>query len=84
VEDLREKPVRHAKDLLNLPYEPDFWVLRAHDMFNLGFAELAAGDAYKSIMLSEAGLDYHSDLGEKVRLQFGMGTWIRDPNSVCQ
>lgn len=83
IEDLRDKLVRHALDIVSLPYEPDSWILRASDMLNLGFPELAAGDAYKSIMLSNAALDYGSNLGENARMQFGMGTWLRDPNSVC-
>jgi hypothetical protein len=49
----------------------------------LGFAELAAGDAYKSILLSEAALDFDSvGLGEKAPLQFGMDVFVRSPALV--
>lgn len=50
----------------------------------LGFAELAAGDAYKSILLSDAALQWTStELGVKARLYFGMELFIRSPDSVC-
>jgi hypothetical protein len=83
VEAQRQLLMKNTQKLLLLPYHCDNWLLRSNDLMELGFPELAAGDAYKSILLSEAALDYDSvGLGENARLQFGMDVFIRSPTSV--
>ncbi|KAH0543120.1 hypothetical protein FGG08_002546 [Glutinoglossum americanum] len=42
---------------------------------DIGYPELAVGDAYKSILLIDAALGHSSNLGWQVRLQLGMKLW---------
>lgn len=70
-------------NIIDLPYEPGHWLMRADSLLTLGFPELAVGDAYKSRLLTEAALsDQESELGEKVLLSHGMGYWLRDTKSM--
>jgi hypothetical protein len=78
VERNSKKVVNCTKEIIDAPYDPHGWYLRAAALLELGYPELAVGDSYKSTTLCDAGLDYTSILGESVRLQFGMSTWILD------
>ena len=61
-----------SKCILSQPYNPEYWLQRAGHLLNLGFPELAAGDARKASWLCADG---HRDdilsLGGKVELQPG-------------
>jgi hypothetical protein len=52
--------------------------VRAAALLSLGYPELAVGDSYKASTLCDAGFDYTSILGEKVRLYSGLSTLIMD------
>ncbi|KAI9768745.1 MAG: hypothetical protein M1840_004740 [Geoglossum simile] len=71
----------YAGRIADAPYNPENWRERAHALFDIGYPELAIGDAYKASLLVDAGLDYGSSFGEAVRLQFGMSLWYRDSSS---
>ncbi|KAH0553372.1 hypothetical protein GP486_006557, partial [Trichoglossum hirsutum] len=64
--------------IIETPYDPEIWYSRAVRLLNLGYPELAVGDAYKATLLVDAGLDYYSSLGERVRLHFGMSLWYHN------
>jgi hypothetical protein len=49
----------------------------------LGYPELEATDAYKSIMLCDFGLHYDSEIGLKVRLAVDMWLMLEDSEAVC-
>lgn len=84
VEGQQKLLLRHARELQTAPYHCDRWLLRAHDLMKLGFPELAAGDAYKSVLLSDAALSWTStSLSLSARLYFGMAIFIQHPYSVC-
>ena len=68
---------KNTRALLDLPYEPGLWLLRAQLLLGLGYPELAAGDAYKARLLVEAGMRYDTHLGMKVRLHYGMSLCLR-------
>lgn len=62
------------------------WFARSQTLLSLGFPELAVADAYKSIYLNIAALDYGNQngkgIGEKARLYFGMFLWITNLDKV--
>jgi hypothetical protein len=43
--------------LTNSPYNPAYWVARAFQFFQLGFFDLALGDAYRAMILAEVITD---------------------------
>ena len=57
-----------------MPHSPQAWLKRSYLLLALGFPKLGAADAYKAIMLCNAGLDckYQSARGEYVRLIVGL------------
>jgi hypothetical protein len=63
-----------TRTIKDIPHDPQAWAKRSDHLLALGFSELAAADAYKTIILCNAGLDYNyqSALGEYVRLIFGL------------
>ena len=67
---------KNTTAIIELPYEPGLWLLRAQLLLGLGYPELAAGDAYKARLLVEAAHHRSSHLGTKVRLQYGMCLWL--------
>ncbi|KAE9969239.1 hypothetical protein EG328_006994 [Venturia inaequalis] len=72
-----------TRNIIDLPFEPGHWLMRADELLTLGFPELAVGDAHKSRLLTEAALSNPgSELGEKVLLAHGMGYWLRDHYSM--
>ncbi|KAI9780163.1 MAG: hypothetical protein M1839_007000 [Geoglossum umbratile] len=71
----------HAGGVVDAPYDPENWYRRASGLCDIGYPDLAIGDAYKATLLVDAGLDYSSALGENVRLQFGMSLWYREEGS---
>jgi hypothetical protein len=75
--------IEQARDLADRPYLPSAWTRRAETLFALGYPELAAGDAYKALLLCDAGLCYEISLGVKVRLVIGILLMLRDPEAVC-
>ena len=61
-----------SKCILSQPYNPESWLQRAGHLLNLGFPELAAGDARKACLLCTAvPRDNTSSLGGRVKLQLG-------------
>lgn len=61
-----------TKRIQTLPYNPAHWNDRAEALFDLGYAELAVGDAYKAFILIESAFDGNrSVFGKKVRTHFG-------------
>ncbi|KAI9865457.1 MAG: hypothetical protein M1813_002347 [Trichoglossum hirsutum] len=68
--------------IIDTPYDPENWYFRAVRLLDLGYPELAVGDVYKATLLVDAGLDYYSSLGERVRLHFGMSLWCQDNHKV--
>ena len=67
---------RNTRALAQIPYEPGLWLLRAQLLLAHGYPELAAGDAYKARLLVEATRRTDSELGVKVRMQYGMCLWL--------
>ncbi|MCJ1230239.1 hypothetical protein MMC12_006911 [Toensbergia leucococca] len=68
-----------TRKLRDLPYNPDYWYMRAHLLSGLGYPELAAGDAHKAYLLINAALaDETTVLGEHVKLYYAMDVWLRD------
>lgn len=67
--ELQERLVERAKCVRESPYTPAHRCERGNALFDLGYPELAAGDAHKAMLLTDAGLDLGSELGAKVRAE---------------
>ena len=48
---LSERLFETTRSAYDSPQDPKYWMLRAENLSNLGFADLAAGDAYKALQL---------------------------------
>ncbi|KAF2418773.1 hypothetical protein EJ08DRAFT_702986 [Tothia fuscella] len=68
-----------TRELMDLPYNPLRWLMRAEMLLKLGYPELALGDCHKASLLLQAALSDNSSLGEKVWLTQDMSLWIKDP-----
>ncbi|CAL3971745.1 unnamed protein product [Diplocarpon coronariae] len=68
----QQKIIRATKRIKDTPYLHFIWWERGAFLSQLGFPELAASDAYKAIMLCNAGLDFSSPLGTIVRFTTAM------------
>ena len=65
-----------TKQILIIPYNPEYWFRRADALLALGYPELAAGDARKACLLVECALDnIESEIGKRVTSAFG--TFLR-------
>lgn len=62
--------------LQELRYDPTLWLLRAQLLLDLGYPELAAGDACKARLLLEAASDPKNPLYAIVRLTLGMALYL--------
>ncbi|KAL2072158.1 hypothetical protein VTL71DRAFT_11501 [Oculimacula yallundae] len=74
IEELQAYIVTATKDIKDIPYLHVYWQQRGAYLLQLGYPELATADAYKSIMLCNAGLDSASSLGDAVRFITAMHT----------
>jgi hypothetical protein len=60
-----------------VPYGPRLRLVRATALLELGFPELAAGDAYKAVLLFEAAQhERMSELGMNAALSVAMAYWL--------
>lgn len=83
MEALRNDLQRQARNLAELPFQPELYNLRGNTLLRLGYPELAAMDVHKCIILCNAGLNEGDPkLGEDVRLQLGMSLWYRTQTEV--
>lgn len=73
-------------ELRLVPYEPRLWLLRATCLLKLGYPELAASDAYKTVLLFDAAQhDRTSELGMNAALTVAMAYWLfYDPFQHCK
>ncbi|KAH7382868.1 hypothetical protein BKA64DRAFT_748984 [Cadophora sp. MPI-SDFR-AT-0126] len=78
IEDLQSSIMTMSNGITDMPYLHAFWMQRAGFLLQLGYPELSAADAYKSILLCSAGLDYSISLGEAVRFNTAMHTLLVD------
>ena len=62
------------------PHDPRPRFGRGETLLGLGYPELAVGDFERTLMLIEHGLDYTSELGQKVRF-VGLQEWVQ--KDVC-
>ncbi|KAK2628909.1 hypothetical protein QTJ16_002012 [Diplocarpon rosae] len=72
VAGFQNKIIRATKRIQETPYLHFIWWERGAFLSQLGFPELAASDAYKAILLCNAGLDLCSPLGSIVRFTTAM------------
>ena len=61
-----------TKQLRELPYDPECWTWRGQRLLDLGYPELAIGDAYKAGLLVGAMKKNDTTLGENALLMYGM------------
>lgn len=77
--------IRNVTKLLRcLPYSSQFWIQRAICLQELGYPDLALGDAHKARSLAEAAFANASLLGTKVRLSSAMAELAVDPQAWKQ
>lgn len=73
---------RESVALLRHPYDPSAWIARSATLTDLGFPELAVGDAYKATRLCETMLAFCGSRGdENWVLGSGSGFWMRDEST---
>lgn len=74
-----------TKCVLEDPYNPEFWLQRAFHLLDLGFPELAAGDARKSSLLWKAMLsDDNPFLGGIAKLQIAAFPRVESGEQACR
>ncbi|KUJ11036.1 uncharacterized protein LY89DRAFT_786692 [Mollisia scopiformis] len=80
----RIKLQKYTTAVTDFPYDPVKWKNRAICFISLGFPELAAGDAYKSLLLFKLVLTESetSSIGSLGWIQYGMSRWMGDPNLI--
>ncbi|CZT42666.1 uncharacterized protein RSE6_02604 [Rhynchosporium secalis] len=78
IEDLQNFLITTTKNIGNIPYLHAYWQQRSVYLMQLGYPELAAADAYKSVLLCNAGLDSASSLGDAVRFITAMHSTLVD------
>lgn len=70
-----------TEEIRNLPYEPGAWSSRASCLMQIGYPELAVGDAYKVTLLFDE-IHNETSVGNTAVLMFGMKHWLSmDPSS---
>ena len=83
LEKLQGNLQKCTRSIIERPYDPAAWLLRAEILLRLGYPELVLGDCYKARLLLEAveKADVAHDeldqtLAERVKLYVGMQLWL--------
>lgn len=64
--------MNRTTDLLERPYHPGHWLVRARALHINGYPELAVGDAHKALLICDAEASGDVELAEKVKSSKGM------------
>lgn len=67
--------ISETEEIRNLPYEPGAWSSRGLYLMQIGFPELAVGDAYKATLLLDE-IHNETSIGSTALLMFGMKQWL--------